>query len=67
MKLLYPPVDVVQALTPKRDAFLLLRWSVFLPEPELPHEVQSKQVIEEKLALVSADHRKTLENAVGYR
>ena len=66
MKLLYPPVAVVQAATPERDAFLLLRWHVLLPEPALPHEVQSKQVIEEKLALVSPDHRKTLEDVVGF-
>jgi hypothetical protein len=67
MKLLYPSVDVVQGLRPERDAFLLLRWSVFLPEPELPHEFQSKVVIEEKLMQVDKGHRETLEKAVGYR
>jgi hypothetical protein len=66
MKLLYPPTAVVEAASPERDAFQLLRWHALLGKPELPHEMESKRVIEEKLALVDPKRREMLENVVGY-
>jgi hypothetical protein len=67
MILLYPEVAEVEQWTPKMDCFRLLRAKVLLPPPVAPHEHSIQEIIDTKLGEVETSHRKTIEEASGFR
>lgn len=65
MKLGYPTAEEVKGWDPSRDAFKIIRAAALVGEPD-ETEVGIKALIDDRLRFVSADHRETIEKAVGY-